>query len=362
MNNKKYPRRVSSIGFVVAAVIASFFFCTRIENAAQDAPSIKVGDHVEYVDVYKGTIMEIGTGSDKGCYRIRSDNAGNPSYKGDLVCTFGRIGILYLLEKNGKRIRDVNLPNDIQPITEDKGGENGNQIARNPATAQDHEAKKGDFGDGDRVEGRSGSVWSKCTVVGGRRQTGGYVLRCDNRPLEEAVFAASDVRGMQSPDPDGKRIAEAGKTIVKEAMEQCSGQPLLNFISRGRAASSGLFGQVLKSMFDDEGRGEKHLHKVVTQVTHIEVGSAFRFQAGATTMGIPTGTTAYPVKTTFVTCNDGPFDWSISEYQNYEYVCYVDKTRNGEWSCGVNVSGKIKSHLVPKQAQNDLFVGRPPGQ
>jgi hypothetical protein len=349
MIHKKAVGRIWALVFVTTAILSSFLLFTRNENAAQETPVLKVGDHVEYVDVYKGTVTEIGAGTDKGCYRIRSDNAGHPSYKGDLACTFGRIGVLFLIDKNGKRLRDVNAPRAVHSVAADKEGETAN-------------AAKGDFADGDRVEGRSGSVWYKCTVVGARRQTGGYVLRCDNRPLEEAVFAASDVRQMQSPDPDGKRIAADAKNTVAQADAQCSGQPLLNFHSRGRTASPDLFGQVIKSTFDDEGRGDKHLHKVVTQISRIEVGAAFRFQATATTMGIPTGTKAYPVKTDFVTCNDGPFDWSIAEYQNYEYVCYVDETRNGEWSCGVNVSGKITSRLIPKQAQNDLFVGRPPGQ
>jgi hypothetical protein len=336
--------------FAIGIVV--FSLTTRQWGAHLD-PILNVGDHVEYVGVYKGVVTEIGTGSNAGCYRIRSDNAGNPDYKGDLVCTLAQPGLLYLLDRSGKRVMDVNAPTpnvkreavaDIPPA----------QTANAKKTALN-----GDFRDGDRVEGLVGSTWYECTVVGERRATGGYVLRCDNRPLEESVFTPAYVRAMQGADPDGQRIAAEAKNTVKNAAEQCSGEPLLNFSSRGRAASQGLFSDVIRSMFDKEGRGEKHLHKVVTHITGLQVGAAFRWVLGATSMLIPSGTTAYPVKATFATCDDGPFDWSVAQYQNYDYVCYVDRTRNGEWSCGVNSSGTIKSVNIPKQAQNDLFVGKP---
>jgi hypothetical protein len=57
-----------------------------------------------------------------------------------------------------------------------------------------------EFSNGNRVEGRIGTSWEKCTVIGARRVTGGYVLRCDRHPDQDTVFAASDVRVMQGPD------------------------------------------------------------------------------------------------------------------------------------------------------------------
>jgi len=338
--------------FVAAFFAATLAFSLSTRQWRADlGPMLKVGDHVEYVGVYKGVVTEIGTGANAGCYRVRSDNAGNPEYKGDLVCTLGQPGVLFLLDRNGQRVADVNAPT---PITKQDVGDIGTM-----GSTVDQRGVDGDFHAGDRVEGRIGSTWYKCTVVGERRPTGGYVLRCDNRPLEESVFAPAYVRAMQGADPDGKRIAAEARTTVSDAAAQCSGAPLLNFSSRGRAASQSLFGDVLRSMFDQEGRGEKHLHKVVTHVTSLQVGAAFRWVLGESTMLIPSGTVAYPVKASFVTCDDGPFDWSVAQYQNYDYVCYVDRTRNGEWSCGVNSSGTIKSMNIPKQAQNDLFVGKP---
>ena len=56
------------------------------------------------------------------------------------------------------------------------------------------------FAAGSRVEGRLGSHWDHCTVIGERRVTGGYLLRCDSLPNQESVFAASDVRAMQGAD------------------------------------------------------------------------------------------------------------------------------------------------------------------
>jgi hypothetical protein len=61
-------------------------------------------------------------------------------------------------------------------------------------------AQEADFTAGSRVEGRIGSNWDHCTVIGARRPTGGYMLRCDSHPDQETVFAASDVRAMQGVD------------------------------------------------------------------------------------------------------------------------------------------------------------------
>jgi hypothetical protein len=61
-------------------------------------------------------------------------------------------------------------------------------------------AQPADFTAGSRVEGRIGSNWEHCTVIGARRATAGYMLRCDSHPDQETVFAASDVRVMQGAD------------------------------------------------------------------------------------------------------------------------------------------------------------------
>jgi hypothetical protein len=61
-------------------------------------------------------------------------------------------------------------------------------------------ADGGDFAAGSRVEGKIGSQWSRCTVVGERRATGGYMLRCDAHPDQENVFTAADVRPLQGPE------------------------------------------------------------------------------------------------------------------------------------------------------------------
>ncbi len=66
------------------------------------------------------------------------------------------------------------------------------------------------FAAGSRVQGRVGTTWDHCTVVGARRTTGGYLLKCDSLP-QESVFAASDVRAMQGAD----RGAPPNKPAVK---------------------------------------------------------------------------------------------------------------------------------------------------
>jgi len=81
------------------------------------------------------------------------------------------------------------------------------------------QAQDADFAANSRVEGRFGSTWDHCSVVGDRRPTGGYLLRCDARPDQEFVFAASDVRAMQGDDKapirqPAKRVAPVAADAV----------------------------------------------------------------------------------------------------------------------------------------------------
>ena len=59
------------------------------------------------------------------------------------------------------------------------------------------------------MEGKIGSQWSRCTVVGERRATGGYMLRCDAHPYQENDFTADYVRALQGPDVAPVRKAKA---------------------------------------------------------------------------------------------------------------------------------------------------------
>ena len=207
----------------------------------------------------------------------------------------------------------------------------------------------GQFRVGDRVEGRFGSRWQICSVEEAR-PTGGYQLRCDDRPLQTFIFAASDVRSPQGADPDGgKRMAGDARKTVEQAVNQCSGEPLLSLKTRGRAPSPALFGDVMKSMFDKEARGPTRIHKVVTKIVSLEVGKSYAWRPGTDNQRLGEAKTVYPVKTTFITCDDGVYDWSIAEYQDSGYSCYVDDRQNGEWSCAPYGLGTLKSRQVPKQ-------------
>jgi hypothetical protein len=79
------------------------------------------------------------------------------------------------------------------------------------------------FPAGSRVEGRFGSNWDRCTTVGERRVTGGYVLRCDAHPDQESVYAASDVRAMQGADrPPMRTLPIRAQPAVKPPSEAAS--------------------------------------------------------------------------------------------------------------------------------------------
>lgn len=109
-----------SLTATIATIV--LLFAAQTEVAAQE--KAKVGDRVENAPAYnsKGTIMEVGTGDREGCYRVLSDatKAGDPDHKGHWVCTYGQADILYIIDANGKRVRDVNAPKSKQAETKNE--------------------------------------------------------------------------------------------------------------------------------------------------------------------------------------------------------------------------------------------------
>ena len=133
---------------------------------------------------------------------------------------------------------------------------------------------------------------------------------------------------------------------------------LLDLKTKGRAPSAALFSEVIRSMFDQEAKGEERMHKVVTKIESIQVGTPYWWRPGTDAQRLGGAKTVYPVKVSFTTCDDGQFDWRIANYQKYNYSCRVDETANSEWSCTTYGLGTTKSTEIPKQAGNDINTGR----
>lgn len=83
---------------------------------------VNVGDRVHRPDsspTYddKGTVNEIGTGRNKGCYLVLWDKVkrGDPEHKGHWLCLYGVKNTVFLIDANGNRIRDINEPAIAQP-------------------------------------------------------------------------------------------------------------------------------------------------------------------------------------------------------------------------------------------------------
>jgi len=94
----------------------------NVKVAAQN--NLKVGDRIHrpnssptYDD--KGTVMEIGTGRNEGCQLVLWDKVKrhDPDHKGNWMCTYGVKGNVFLIDANGKRIRDINEPGEANTET-----------------------------------------------------------------------------------------------------------------------------------------------------------------------------------------------------------------------------------------------------
>ena len=93
-----------------------------MQVAAQN--NLKVGDRVHRPDsspTYddKGTIIEIGTGRNEGCQLVLWDKVKrhDPDHKGHWMCTYGVKGNVFLIDANGKRLRDINEPGEAKTET-----------------------------------------------------------------------------------------------------------------------------------------------------------------------------------------------------------------------------------------------------
>ncbi len=94
------------------------------------------------------------------------------------------------------------------------------------------------FAAGSRVEGRIGTLWDHCTVIGARRATGGYLLRCDSHPDQETVFAASDVRALQGAD----RVAVRTSSVSPRAAVNAPGVTIAPAAFKAAPLRVGVYG------------------------------------------------------------------------------------------------------------------------
>lgn len=266
--------------------------------AAQNG--LKVGDRVHRPDTTpsgddKGTIKEIGTGRNEGCQLVLWDKVAKyePDHPGHWLCTYGVKDRVFLIDAGGKRIRDINGPAPTPTLLQPT------PVARNGAPPQG------------RVAPRPG------TAAGA---------------------------------PQGA-AEEAGPAAL------CSGQPLVNFSSKGRGPGSALFREVIRAQRDVAPT--RTTLKTVTTIQSLQVGKAYAWQLednGLQTFGLPK--TVYPIRVSFTTCEDASLTWNISVSKNYPYACYkADGT--GEWTCTLTsgTGDSRESRQVKKQAFYD-FTGQ----
>ena len=344
-------------------VAAAIFFANA--NAVAQGKA-KVGDRV-IISGYeneKGTIKEVGSGDRAECYFVQFDYQKKAGDKGSWVCTLGLPGRLLVLDAAGGTPRDVNDPAGAEPeVRDDNPRPAQNNAERRDAPAPNPaQAPRGGFKVGDRVEQRTNaaSKWEdKCTVID-IKPYGDHILRCDDKPLEEQVNSVYNLRLLRGPDDGGKQAADAARRTLDQAAAQCSGEPLLNLRTKGRAASPALFREVIKALWDRAANqfGEG---KTVTTITSLQVGAAYRWRPGIDFQSLGTKPkTVYPVRTRLTYCADFGDEYRITERVTDEvYSCYVEEGF-GEWKCSIKDVGTNKSYKVRIPAHDGHNKGRQP--
>jgi hypothetical protein len=276
------------------AVAAALLLTPFTPAAAQNG--LKVGDRVHRPDASpsaddRGTVKEIGTGRNEGCQLVLWDKVAKyePEHPGHWLCTYGVKNIVFLIDANGRHVRDINGPAAI--ATEVQAA----PVVRNGAPPQGRAAP----------------------------------------PRAKAAGA-----------PQGAADETAAAAL-------CSGQPLINFSSRGRAPSAALFGDVIRAQRDVAAT--RTTLKTVTTIQSLQVGKAYPWRLednGLQTLGL--GKTVYPIRASFTTCVDAELTWNIAVSKNYPYVCYKDDG-TGNWTCtqSSGTGDSRESRQVKKQAFYD---------
>lgn len=342
MTEQRKQQQLAKLAVTTLAIIG-FFIAGQMGVAAQEKPYFKVGDRVAVLypgsqDVrYKGKVTAVERGGE--CYAIAIDGE---STSATTFCT--------------KYVPIVRLGKDDAPVFgNDKAAEPPRPPARKEPVREGNAEQTGTqdaegFQPGDRVEVRVGNEWRKATIVANEvSENKSYVVRRDDDPLIERRMALSTVRALKDPasDDGGKKIAADAQRSVEFARSRCAGEPLINLRTKGRTASATLFSQVLRA--DNDRAASNSNHQQVTTIDSISVGASFR--RGAITV--------YPVNVSLTTCEDAMAGWRLSVAKNYDYVCYVDPARGGEWTCGIYKSGINESIIVPKPEANKMTTGKP---
>jgi len=231
--------------------------------------------------------MEIGTGKNENYLRVLWDKVKKyePEHKGHWVRP-GQPGVLFLIDANGKRIRDIMEP-----------GPTNTEAEATPAV--------------------------------------------NNKPT------APQARADGAPQTAEETAAAA----------LCSGEPLVNLKTKGRAPSAALFREVIKAQRDVAP--SKSSLKIITTIGSLKVGNGYRWREGIDLQLLGLPKTVYPVGVSFTTCEDSAYYWNIHESKNYSYSCYKDDA-SGEWTCSLTTGrgDSRESRQVKKQAFYD-FTGQP---
>jgi hypothetical protein len=261
---------------------------------------LNVGDRIHRPDSTpsgddKGTIKEIGTGRNEGCQLVLWDKVAKyePDHPGHWLCTYGVKNIVFLIDANGRHVRDINGPAANAPDVQ------AAPVARNTAPP----------------------------------------------------------RGRAAPPAAKRPGTPQGGAEETAAAALCSGQPLVNFSSKGRGPSAALFGDVIRSQRDVAPT--RTTLKTVTTIQSLTVEKARPWRLednGLQRLGL--AKTVYPIRVSFTTCVDADLTWNIAVSKNYPYVCYKDDG-SGEWTCTLSsgTGDSRESRQVKKQAFYD-FTGQ----
>ncbi len=316
----------------------AIFFITTLFIAvdAQNAPKLQVGDRVDAQmsgfgspDGYvKAKVKQIGTGTSKGCYLLVIDNdPSDPRGEGYSVCDHGNLGRIYLLDKDDKRVGDINAPEYERNAAKRDIPQN----AKVPKMANQNQpaADNGEFKVGDRVEVLSGASWYPGTVTKGLLDNA-YRVAMDKfvgSGIPDWGVVPNSIRALN----DGSKAPVAHVAPIQRDPIKCPTQTA----ARDGAPSLTLVNKLIQCYWEDKGDGsivnfDIHTSRVGTPrgwVVGSDLGTGHR------------GTAVYPVFGTWTRKVFQQSGVTISEEQGI-HNCYINAIKN--WQCGLENSKNLK--------------------
>lgn len=348
--------------YLAAALIIGALLITAT-LLAQDG-RLRPGDRVETPDGMKGSVVSVDPDATSNCYRILFDYQKGTGARGNNVCTYNYPEKLFLLNAEGRRIRDagvatIEAPPDL-PAAESPRLKSGDRVEspdglKGTVVSVDDNLHSNcylvlfDYQKGTGARGNNVCTYNyparlfEIDAAGTRVRDASVAMDPAN---PATVFAPPPSNPPPPSSPPVSGVPPAPPVTTPGA--GCAGEPLLELETVGKSPSETLFRDVLRQRSDKPadqfGEGRR-----VTTITRLTMGRPYTWRPGIDLQDLGTSDkTVYPILFRYSTCESFRTELRfVDAISDEEAVCYVEDGY-GRWTCATRRSADVRHRATPR--------------